>query len=844
MILLNSNNDQVNLSRREFIKTITALGLAGALISGFSSSIFNQRSNVSRREESLFFQEANVREFYSICGACGAGCGIKVGVDSKGNLLYVTANPNHPQRSICGRGSTGKWLWNHPLRIKKPLKRIGSRGEGKFTEISWEQALDEIASKLKDIINRYGARSVVITRHDIRWNPLFGYLLGTPNFDIGHEATCHGPGTPARKWVLGAGGPPTVDPDYENARYMLFIGRTPATAPMGALNKVMKSKSLGSKIVVVDPRMPEIGYANTEWIPIIPGTDTAFVLSLIYVIINEKLYDENFLKNYTNAPFLIKPDKNPLTEADLREGGDSKKYIVYDKSNSSLKPYNEKGIDPDLEYSGEITLKNGSKIPVKTAFLLLKERASKYPPHEAERITGIPADTIIRVAREFALAKGVADDTWYAAKNGSETDLVRAILILNALVGNIDKRGGLCFAESPKFPDVCWIAPDGYVQTILGVKFESEATKYPRIDKYFYPETVSTFNAIINAVLEEKPYPVKALIVLGTTIFNRDIDLEKIKKVLEKLELIVVMDFLPQDVVDWADYVLPTRIYLEKEEIMVVRWTLHAAVQMSTGHVEPPPGVDARDELWIFMEILRRIYPDRAALVGYTQEYADYSKFHIYEEKIKEALIEALAKNWNLSPDYIKRELEEKGFILLKKKSYETRPYKTSLATPSGKVEIYQLAALKYNLDPLPDYYPPPAYTLPKEPNEFYLVNGKGPLVSAQGAFAYPMKYVADRRIWMNPKDAARLGVRDGDLIEIEGIDNGYKAVARVHVTNKVREKVLFVYAFMGGRMSKLINGKYKFLKEGINPNWFAKGYISPVVGGGATNSSVRVRKL
>lgn len=832
------NRNNRFMSRREFIETLAALGLASTILIASKDSLSKETGR------GVDFQDATqIREFYSICGACGAGCGIKVGVDQKGNLAYVTANPDHPQRSVCGRGATGKWLWEHPLRIKKPLKRVGERGEGRFVEIEWNQALDEVASKLRDIISKYGARSIVITRHDIRWNPLFGYLLGTPNFDIGHEETCHAAGTLARKWVLGAGGPPTVDPDYENARYLLFVGRTPATASMGALSRTMQSKELGSKIVVVDPRMPEIAYSNVEWIPIIPGTDVAFILSMINVIISEKLYDESFLKNYTNAPFLIKPDKKPLTEADIVEGGSSSKYLVYDRNSGSLKAYNEKNIDPDLEFTGDITLKDGSKVTVKTAFILLRERASKYPPEEAEKITGVPADTIRRIAREFALSRGVADDTWYMAKNGNDFDVVASLLILNALVGNIDKRGGLCFAESPKLPDVCWVQ-EGYVYTILGVKFESEALKEKRIDKIVYPEAVSTFDAVVDAILTDKPYPVKALIVLGTTIFQRDINLRKVIDALKKLELVVVMDFIAQDIVDWADYVLPTRIYLEKEEIMPVRWTLDAAVQMSTGHVEPPPGVDARDELWIFMEILRRIYPDRARIIGYTEVYSDYSKYHEFEEKIKDSLINALAANWKMSPDTLKKELESKGYVILKKKTYETRPYKTPLATPSGRVEIYMLSALKYNWDPLPDHYPPPAYTLPKASNEFYLVNGKGPLISAHGVMAYPMKYLADRSVWMNPVDAERLGIRDGDLVELEGIDNGYKAVARVKVTNKVRQGVLFTYSYAGQRMSKMIDGKYGFLREGINPNWFAKGYIAPVVGAGATNSSVRVRKL
>jgi thiosulfate reductase/polysulfide reductase chain A len=96
----------------------------------------------------------------------------------------------------------------------------------------------------------------------------------------------------------------------------------------------------------------------------------------------------------------------------------------------------------------------------------------------------------------------------------------------------------------------------------------------------------------------------------------------------------------------------------------------------------------------------------------------------------------------------------------------------------------------------------------------------------------------------MNPKDAERLGVKDGDEVELEGIDNGFKARARVRVTNRVREGVLFAYAFLGGRGSSLITEQFAYLREGVNPQWFATGKIEPVVDSAPTNSTVRVRRL
>jgi len=180
---------------------------------------------------------------------------------------------------------------------------------------------------------------------------------------------------------------------------------------------------------------------------------------------------------------------------------------------------------------------------------------------------------------------------------------------------------------------------------------------------------------------------------------------------------------------------------------------------------------------------------------------------------------------------------------VLKKKSYGVRPYKTKLGTPTGRVEIYSITALRNKLDPLPDYREP-LYTRPKALDEFYLVNGKDNIVSSHYAFTPNAKYLGDRTVWMNPKDAERLGVRDGDEVELEGIDNGFKARARVRVTNRVREGVLFVYAFLGGRRSSLITEQFAFLREGVNPEWFTTGKIEPVVGSAPTNSTVRVRRL
>jgi Anaerobic dehydrogenases, typically selenocysteine-containing len=251
------------------------------------------------------------------------------------------------------------------------------------------------------------------------------------------------------------------------------------------------------------------------------------------------------------------------------------------------------------------------------------ERVSKYPPDVAAKITGVPADTIVRIAREFATARGVIEDGWYAAKNGNDFDTYRLILILNALVGNIDKRGGLCFQESAGFPNVCDPVGPDFV-TVTGVKLP--APKAKRLDKLLYPLNVSTFDAVYEAILTGQPYPVKALFIVGTSPLQRDARYQMAVEALKRLDLVVAIDIFPHDHIDYAHYVLPDLMFLEREEVATVRWTLHAALQKSHKALDPPPGVDARHGPWILMEIIRRAWPDRAKAVGYDERYADPHK--------------------------------------------------------------------------------------------------------------------------------------------------------------------------------------------------------------------------
>ncbi|MEZ0346073.1 MAG: molybdopterin-dependent oxidoreductase [Infirmifilum sp.] len=806
----------LELSRREF------LALTGATAAAMTIRLPLQPPKPGTQEA------AQEQKIPVMCNMCGAGCGLLL-VKKNGNM-YLEPNLEHPQPGQCARASSAMQLWNHPLRLKKPLKRVGERGDGRLQEIDWETALNEISSKLKEIISKYGPESVVFTFHDFyAWHmPLIAFTLGTPN-QVQHASCCHNASTYARMLVLGAGAPPTVDPDYERARYIIFVGRV-LNAAMGMVQRLQRAREAGVKLVYVDPRMGNAAMADGEWVPIIPGTDAAFLLSMMHVILTEKLYNESFVKKYTNATFLVKPDGTPLTMKDLgREGAD---YAVYDLDAKDFASY-KKASNPALEWEGE-----AAGVKVRTAFLLLKDRAAQYPPEEAEKICGVPADTIRRIAREFANARGVIEDGWWTSKNANDSDAFRAALTLNALVGSIETAGGLYVKLGSKLPASATATPDK-VTTITGGTLPPITAK--RIDTQKYPAVPNVFDAVLDAAIEGKPYPVKALIIVGTEPFTRDANTEKLKRALKALDLVVVIDVVPNDSVDWADYVLPDNVFLEREELADVKWTPHAAIQLSHKALDPPPGVDARNGFWIMMEIVRRTVPERAAAVGYTEKYADYHAFEEFEALIMDKCLEGLSKAWNVPKSQIEEALKEKGFYVFKYWTPKSGP--ATLATKSGLVEVYSLKALDFQDDPLPKWKTPP-YTRPSKPDEFYLVNGRDQFVSAHAAWTWSIATLVDRRVWMNPVDAQRLGLRDGDLIELEGLDNGFKARARVKVTERVRQGVLFVYNRVGGRFSKLITGQYEVLKDGINVNMFTLSWLEPLNGSVGLNSTVRVRKV
>lgn len=236
----------------------------------------------------------------SICAICdGPLCGLDLYV-KEGKIIKVEGSEKNPSSlgTLCSKGAaTRQYVYNEE-RIKTPLKRVGPRGSGKFEPISWNEALDTIAEKFNTIKKENGPESVVFfagyTKYFRPYLKRLAHSFGSPNF-LTESSTCHQAMVMAQTLVLGQ----SSGPDTANTRCLLVWSANPFHSNPGVGRALLKARERGVKLIVVDPRKtPTTALADIH-LQLRPGTDGALALSMAQVIIDEKLYDKDFVDNYT-----------------------------------------------------------------------------------------------------------------------------------------------------------------------------------------------------------------------------------------------------------------------------------------------------------------------------------------------------------------------------------------------------------------------------------------------------------------------------------------------------------------------------------------------------------------
>jgi len=258
------------------------------------------------------------RNVNTVCRMCGRVCGMKAYIDN-GKIVKVEGLPNHvaSKGGLCARGLSAVEYEYDAKRLRKPLKREGKRGKGKWSEISWDEALDVIATKLLGFKEEYGAESVVWHRGAAPgWGSNWSYVqrfmsaFGSPNA-ASHDHLCYTPRTIGHKYTYGD----QPLPDYENTNLIVLWGFNPMeTSVPNHGRRTLDAFKRGIKLIVIDPRFTNIASKADLFVQPRPGTDGALALGMLNYIIKEELYDNKFVDEWVHGfeEFKCFAEKYPL----------------------------------------------------------------------------------------------------------------------------------------------------------------------------------------------------------------------------------------------------------------------------------------------------------------------------------------------------------------------------------------------------------------------------------------------------------------------------------------------------------------------------------------------------
>ncbi|MFC1944755.1 molybdopterin-dependent oxidoreductase [Chloroflexota bacterium] len=669
------------------------------------------------------------------CGHdCGGRCVLKVHVDEDRIVRIESDDDEEPQLRACLRGRAYRQRVYTAGRLQYPMKRTGPRGEGSFERISWDEALDEVATELIRVRENYGNASILMLvsggSQSILHAPmaierllaLFGGYTrpwGIPSFEGALFASMATYGT------LTTG---SSREDLLNSRMIILWGWNPAATIWDTNTSftLIKARESGTRIVSVDPRFTEstAAFAN-EWIPIKPGTDAAMLIAMAYVMIRDSLYDRDFLNTYT---------------------------VGFDKFQSYVI-----GSDDGIPKS----------------------------PGWAEEITGVPAATIEQLAKEYATIKPAAlIPGWGPARTAMGEQFGRAANTLIAMTGNIGINGGFAGGFMRAFHSRQIGMPRGTRNLV-------EQGSEPRRDSLYklhgagFPSAarihwVKIYDAIQRGKAGGYPCDPKLAYIAATNPLCSYPDANRGISALKRLEFIVCHEQRMTPTARFADILLPVSTFMERDDI-ITPW-LGAPYYLYMNKVIEPM-YECKSDWDICAELAPRL--------GIT----DYRGGRTNEEWLK--LVTEGAGDI-LDYDEFKRNgvaklRESKPFVAFSEQIKD--PSGNSFPTLSGKIEIYcELLAEMNNplLPPIPKYIPAPegpGDSLSwKYPLQLITTHFKAAAHSTLEGTPW-LEEVEPRLVWINTSDSESRGIADGDDVLVFN-DRG-KLMARARVTERIMPGVV-----------------------------------------------------
>ncbi len=638
-----------------------------------------------------------------------------------GKITKVEGSKDMPTKP-CLRGiSRTQWV-NHPDRLKYPLKRVGEKGEGKFERISWDEALDTIVAKMKETKEKLGNKGLLVTMASGHMSALTN-ASAAAFFDFFGGATrtagslCCGAVTAAMPPMLGFRYVDTRD-TIADSKYLLCWGNNPAVTMQAYFKDYLAAKKKGAKIVVIDPRFSETAARADEWIPIVPGTDTALALGMLNVIVKEKLFDRSFLLTRTGAPFLVDA-KGDLMLADGKAGA----YLVFDLDSRKPVAHDAAGAKPALSLDG-VAAAGG----VRTVYDLIVAEVAQWTPKKTEAETDVPAATVTRLARDYATAKPamIIQNMSGAQRTEFGAYVAASQIYLALFTGSYGKAGGgICDA--------------GGVTQFIPVK---PPIKAPPPTPGLTPIPVARVG---QNVLEDKPGPIGFWWSLTCSPVTAWPNTNAIKAAMKKVPFVVVADNLMTSTALYADMVLPTCTIFEETNLMAGIRSHY--VQLMEKAVEPPG--EARSDLWIFTQLAKRL--------GFGEAF----------DKPVETHIEACLAGTGVTLAQIKQGPVKPGptpYI----------PFKDKFRTPTGKAMLFVQGWKTKGYSPIARYYRP--VESPQGSPELFKTY---PLMAVQRKLFRNIHNSFNTLPWLEEAWGTKPSIiLHPDDAKARGINNGYTTVA------------------------------------------------------------------
>ncbi|MHA1728213.1 MAG: molybdopterin-dependent oxidoreductase [Promethearchaeota archaeon] len=668
------------------------------------------------------------------CHDCGGRCILRAHVKNGKIIRIETDNTEEPQIRACVRGRAYRQRVYSKNRLKYPLRRIGERGEGRFERISWDEALDEVAANLQKIKGKYGNKAILFIAGSGNQGMLHGVLpvgllLGQfGGFSRHWGAPSYEGAIFASMATYGTMMTGNAREDLLNTKLLIMWGWNPANTIQdpGTALMLAKVKEKGIKMVAVDPRFTDTTavFAN-QWIPIRPGTDSAMLIAMAHVIISENLHDKDFIDKYT-------------------VGFDKYKDYIFGKDDGIPKT-----------------------------------------PKWAESITLVPAEVIKKLAREYATNKPAALIAgWGPARTAMGEQYTRAASVLTAITGNIGIKGGFASGFMRAYSSRAT-----HKNRSQDRKRVIKSSVPPRKDALYklYGGTNPLSdrfhdNLMWEAILKGKeggyPADLKMAYVIAHDALNQHSNVHKGEKALKSLEFVVVQDQFMTPTAKFADIILPVNTFMERNDI-AVPWL------GSPYYIYLNKAIDSLYETKSDLEICKELAKRLGLPPGL---------LNMEEDQILRGFVSGRNDIPDSDYDMMKKDgfykiSVDEPFVAFKKEIED--PENNPFPSLSGKIEIYCEHMAEKNdprIPPIPKYLGHEEhYDSPKAkkfPLQLLTTHNKRRTHSTLHDMPW-LEEIEPHSVWINPLDADKRGIKDGDITDVFN-DRG-----RIRIQAMVTERIM-----------------------------------------------------